>query len=38
MIDLSLKKKEEKDTPVGVQILVLLPMFTVLFVAFLRAL
>ena len=38
MIDLNLQKKHEEDTPVGVQILVLLPLFTVLFVAFLRAL
>ena len=30
--------KHEEDTPVGVQILMLLPLFTVLFIAFLRAL
>lgn len=38
MIDLSLRPKKEEDTPVGTQILMLLPLLTVLFLAFVRAL
>ena len=38
MIDLNLKQKKEEDTPVGTQILMLLPLLTVLFLAFVRAL
>jgi hypothetical protein len=38
MIDLNLKPKKEEDTPVGVQILMLLPVLGVLFIAFVRAL
>ena len=38
MIDLNLKTKKEEDTPIGTQILMLLPLLTVLFLAFVRAL
>ncbi len=38
MIDLSLKTKKEEDTPVSTQILMLLPVLGVLFLAFVRAL
>lgn len=38
MIDLSLKPKKEEDTPVSTQILMLLPVLGVLFLAFVRAL
>ena len=39
MIDLNRKSKNtEEDTPVGIQILVLIPMFTALFCAMLRGL
>ena len=38
MIDLNLKPKEEKDTPVGVQILMFMPLFILLFAAFVRVL
>ena len=38
MIDLNMKPKQEEDTPVGGQILMLLPLMTVLFWAFVRAL
>ena len=38
MIDLSLKPKKEEDTPIGIQILMLLPVLGVLFLAFVRAL
>ena len=40
MIDLNRKKfkKTEKDTPIGAQILILMPMFTALFWAMLRGL
>ena len=38
MIDLNLKPTKEEDTPVGTQILMLLPLLTVLFLAFVRAL
>ena len=38
MIDLNMKPKQEEDTPVGAQILMLLPLLTVLFLAFVRAL
>ena len=38
MIDLNLKQKQESDTPVGAQILMLLPLLTILFLAFARAL
>ena len=38
MIDLNLKPKKEEDTPIGAQILMLMPMFIILFIAFVRAL
>ena len=38
MIDLNLQPKKEEDTPVGIQILMLLPVLTILFLAFVRAL
>ena len=38
MIDLNLKPKKEEDTPIGMQILLLMPVLGVLFIAFVRAL
>lgn len=38
MIDLNRKKKQEVDTPVGAQILMILPIFIVLFWAMIRGL
>ena len=38
MIDLNIKPKKKEDTPIGIQILMLLPLLTVLFLAFVRAL
>ena len=38
MIDLNLKPKKEEDTPIGMQILMLMPVLGVLFIAFVRAL
>ena len=38
MIDLKKKQKKEEDTPVSTQILMLLPVLGVLFLAFVRAL
>ena len=38
MIDLNLKPKKEEDTPIGMQILMLMLLFGVLFIAFVRAL
>ena len=39
MIDLNRKPKQtEKDTPIGAQILMLMPILTILFWAFVRAL
>ena len=38
MIDLNIKPKKEEDTPVSTQILMLLPVLGVLFLAFVRAL
>ena len=38
MIDLNLKSKKEEDTPIGMQILMLLLVLGVLFIAFVRAL
>lgn len=38
MIDLNIKPKKEEDTPIGTQILMLLPVLGILFLAFVRAL
>ena len=38
MIDLNIKPKKEEDTPVSTQILMLLPVLGVLFLAFVSAL
>lgn len=38
MIDLNLKPKKEEDTPIGMQILILMLLLGVLFIAFVRAL
>lgn len=38
MIDLNLHPKKEEDTPIGTQILMLLPVLGILFLAFVRAL
>ncbi len=38
MIDLNLKPKKEEDTPIGMQILMLMPVLGILFIAFVRAL
>ena len=38
MIDINLQPKKEEDTPIGTQILMLLPVLGILFLAFVRAL